>query len=313
MSAPGPARRETLEFGIVTAQDWRDFPTILRQWRWAEETGWDSAWLFDHFWSLRPTNDGPTLEAWTLLAALAASTGRIRMGTQVSGVTHRYPAVLLKQAATVDQISGGRLILGLGAGWIEAEHQAYGIPFPAARERVELVGETLEIARRAETEETVTFQGRHIQLDRAPFEPKPVHGHIPVMIATGGRRMLRHVARYADYLETAQTPEGVARLSAMLADACTEAGRDPAEIRRSVSAYYEHRTTASNIEAPVVIWDGRSLSAVERDFRQHIARYVEVGVRAFLFNVPPGAPTQALEHVARNVIPDLRIEYDHAS
>ncbi len=304
---------QPLEFGIVTAQDWRNWSTLLRQWQWAEDVGLDSAWLFDHFWSLRPTEDGPTLESWTLLAALAASTRRIRMGTQVSGVTHRYPAVLLKQAATVDQVSGGRLILGLGAGWVAAEHEAYGIPFPPPGQRVELVGETLEIARRAETEPTVTFAGRHVQLDRAPFEPKPVHGHIPVMIATGGRRMMRNVARYADYLETAQSPAGVERLRAMLAEACGEIGRDPGEIRLSVSAYYEHRATASNIEAPVIIWDGQPVAAVEQAVREHVAGYVAVGVRTFLFNVPPDAPNAALAHVATEVIPELRDEYDASS
>ncbi len=179
---------DDLEFGIVTGQDWRDWATIRRQWLWAEQTGRDSAWLFERFWSLRPTRDGPTLEAWTLLAALAAETSSIRIGTQVSGITHRHLSVLLKQAVTVDQVSNGRLILGIGAGWAEEEHRVYGIPFPGPPVRVGMVRDFLEAARRAEGNKPVKFSSSQLKLIGAPFWPNPVRGHIRVMIATGGIR-----------------------------------------------------------------------------------------------------------------------------
>ncbi|MEZ4524134.1 MAG: LLM class flavin-dependent oxidoreductase [Thermomicrobiales bacterium] len=99
---------DELDFGVVTGQHWRNWETIRKQWLWAEDSGWDSAWVFDHFWSLRPTHDGDTLEGWTLLAALAVETSRLKMGTLVTGITHRLPAVLFKQAVTVDHISNGR-------------------------------------------------------------------------------------------------------------------------------------------------------------------------------------------------------------
>src|SRR5690606_14666775 len=131
--------------------------------------------------------------------------------------------------------------------------------------------------------------------------PKPVHGHIPIMIGTSGRKMLRHVARYADYWDPGQPPEAIPSLVEQVNSHCREFGRDPAEIRRAVSAYFG---PASNPNAPVIVWENRHPGDVERDFRDHVARYAAVGVRTFLFNIPYDAPNEALDHVARNVIPE---------
>jgi alkanesulfonate monooxygenase SsuD/methylene tetrahydromethanopterin reductase-like flavin-dependent oxidoreductase (luciferase family) len=303
MTPPNMPSPDELDFGIVTGQHWRSWETVLRQWRWAEESGWDSAWVFDHFWSLRPTNDGETLDGWTLLAALAVQTERLRMGTLVTGITHRYPAVLFKQAVTVDHISGGRLILGVGAAWEEREHEAYGLPFPLPGERVDMFGEALEINRLFETQERTTFEGEHYRIVDAPFEPKPVNGHIPVMIGSSGRRMLRHVARYADYWDSGQPPAAVPALAARVDEHCRALGRDAGAIRKAISAYF---APSSNPNAPVVVWEDRPVADVERDFRAHVAAYAAVGVRTFLFNLPYDGPNEAAEHIARNVIPDLR-------
>jgi alkanesulfonate monooxygenase SsuD/methylene tetrahydromethanopterin reductase-like flavin-dependent oxidoreductase (luciferase family) len=303
MTPPNMPSPGELDFGIVTGQHWRSWETVLRQWRWAEESGWDSAWVFDHFWSLRPTNDGETLDGWTLLAALAVQTERLRMGTLVTGITHRYPAVLFKQAVTVDHISGGRLILGVGAAWEEREHEAYGLPFPPPGERVDMFGEALEINRLFETQERTTFEGEHYRIVDAPFEPKPVNGHIPVMIGSSGRRMLRHVARYADYWDSGQPPAAVPALAARVDEHCRALGRDAGAIRKAISAYF---APSSNPNAPVVVWEDRPVADVERDFRAHIAAYAAVGVRTFLFNLPYDGPNEAAEHIARNVIPELR-------
>jgi alkanesulfonate monooxygenase SsuD/methylene tetrahydromethanopterin reductase-like flavin-dependent oxidoreductase (luciferase family) len=303
MTAANMPPPDELDFGIVTGQHWRSWETVLRQWRWAEETGWDSAWVFDHFWSLRPTNDGETLDGWTLLAALAVQTERLRMGTLVTGITHRYPAVLFKQAVTVDHISGGRLILGVGAAWEEREHEAYGLPFPPPGERVDMFGEALEINRLFETRERTTFEGEHYRIVDAPFEPKPVNGHIPVMIGSSGRRMLRHVARYADYWDSGQPPAAVPALAARVDEHCRALGREPGAIRKAISAYF---APSSNPNAPVVVWEDRPVADIERDFRAHVAAYAAVGVRTFLFNLPYDGPNEAAEHVARNVIPELR-------
>jgi F420-dependent oxidoreductase-like protein len=279
-----------LEFGIVTGQHRRPLAQIEEHWRFAEETGWDSAWAFDHFFSLGRDETEQTLEGWTLLAALAAKTSRVRLGLMVTGNTHRNPAVLAKQAVTVDHVSNGRLILGLGAGWNEREHEAYGIPFPSARERVDRLGETLEMLRLLETQERTTFHGRYYTLENAPFEPKPVQGHMPVLIGTAGQRMLRHVARYADFWDGGEDVERYAENAVRLRSLCQEIGRDPAEIRLVLSAY------------------SQPLQSVDT-FREHVARFAAIGVRTFLFNTPFSALPPLFTELAERVIPDLRQQH----
>jgi alkanesulfonate monooxygenase SsuD/methylene tetrahydromethanopterin reductase-like flavin-dependent oxidoreductase (luciferase family) len=279
--------RDTLQFGLVTGQHWRSWDELQEQWRFADETGWDSVWAFDHFFSLRDGELGPCLEGWTLLAALATLTTRAQIGLLVNGNTHRNPAILAKQAVTVDIVSGGRLILGVGAAWNEREHAAYGIPFPSARERVDRFGEAMELHRLLETQERATFNGQYYQLDNAPFEPKPVFGHIPILVGSTGARMLSHVARYADQWDGGGSPEEYQALSARLDERCADIGRDPGEILRVYST-------------------GGDPLASEDAFRAHVAAYAAVGVRGFLFDLPNGAPSATLRDIAERVLPELR-------
>lgn len=281
---------DRLEFGIVTGQHRRPLAQIEEHWRFAEETGWDSAWAFDHFFSLGQNELDQTLEGWTLLAALAAKTTRVRLGLMVTGNTHRNPAILYKQAVTVDHISNGRLILGIGAGWNEREHRAYGIPFPPARDRVDMLGEALELMRQLETNERTTFDGRFYQLEDAPCAPKPLQGHIPVLIGTAGQRMLRHVARYADYWDGGENPEAYAANAERLAALCREVGRDPGEIRLVFSAY------------------SRPLESVDA-FRAHVRQYAALGVRTFLFNTPFSTLPPLFTELAERVLPERREQH----
>jgi alkanesulfonate monooxygenase SsuD/methylene tetrahydromethanopterin reductase-like flavin-dependent oxidoreductase (luciferase family) len=151
-----------------------------------------------------------------------------------------------------------------------------------------------------------TFRGENYQVVDLPFEPKPVNGHIPVMMGTSGKRMLRNVARYADYWDSSQTPGAIPRLAAQVAEHCEEFGRDPAEIRRAISAYFG---AASNPHAPVIIWEGRTAAEIEADLREHVKAYADVGVRTFLFNLPYEGPNEETDWVARNVLPALREEF----
>jgi len=278
---------DQLDFGIVTGQHWRTWDEMVEQWQWADESGLDSAWAFDHFFSLRDGEMGECLEGWTLLSALAVKTSNVQIGLMVTGNTHRNPSVLAKQAVTVDIISGGRLIHGMGAAWQEREHQAYGIDFPSPRERVDRFGESMEIYRLLETQERSTFNGQYYTLDNAPFEPKPVFGHIPILIGSTGKRMLRHVARYADQWDGGGTPEEYKATGEQLAAACAEVGRDPSEIRWVLS------TGADKLESVDT-------------FRKHVADYAAIGVRSFLFSLPGGSPNATVRKIAGEVIPELR-------
>jgi alkanesulfonate monooxygenase SsuD/methylene tetrahydromethanopterin reductase-like flavin-dependent oxidoreductase (luciferase family) len=282
-----------IEFGFVTPQHWRSWDELVELWQYAEATGWDSAWLMDHFMSMENGDLGDCLECWTALAGLATQTARLRIGAFVSGVTHRSPAVLFKQAATVDAISHGRLVLGIGAGWNEHEHRVHGLPFPSPRERVDRVGEALEILCRLERQETTTFEGKYYTVEEMPFAPRPVNGHIPVLIGSKGRRMLRHVARYADFWEGGTTPDEIATLRSRLADECAAIGRDPNEITIILEAVH------------TVVPD--PLGSEDR-FREHVRTYAAAGVRWFLFNLSTGPLTPTVRAISERVIPDLRTE-----
>ena len=196
--------------------------------------------VFDHFYPINVADStGPCLEGWTLLAALAAQTERLRLGVMVTGNTYRHPAVLANMGATVDHISHGRLDFGIGAAWNEQEHAAYGIPLFAPGERIRRLGEACEVIRRLWTEETVTFAGKYYQLTEARCEPKPVQKpYPPVIIGGSGEQLtLRVVARYANIWNAAAAAGGAAeftRKSGILDEHCAAIGRDPAEIERSV-------------------------------------------------------------------------------
>ena len=170
--AAAPAKR--IKFGIQTGQQDVTYQEVVAIWKEAEALGFDSAWNFDHFMPIRGDQDGPCLEAWTLLGALAAQTSRIRIGTLVNGNTYRNPALLAKMATTVDHISGGRFELGIGAAWFEPEHRAYGFPFYTAKERADRLGEALEVITKLWTEDHPSFEGQYYTLFKAPFSPRNV-------------------------------------------------------------------------------------------------------------------------------------------
>lgn len=206
-----------------------------------EATGWDGAYVMDHFMVDREDgapDDAPVLECMTALAGLAARTDRIRLGPLVLGGTYRHPAVVAKAAATLDQLSGGRFVLGLGAGWQRNEHQAYGIDLPPVKERMDRFEEGAVAIASLLTEDRTTFAGRHVQLTDAPCRPRPPDGRLPVLIgAKGERRGLRIAARVADEWNSWATLDQLRHRSQILARHCDDLDRDPAEIRRSTQAF----------------------------------------------------------------------------
>ncbi len=202
-----------------------------------EQSGWDGIWYSDHFMPNAKDTSGPMPEAWTTLAALAASVPRIRLGSLVTGNTYRHPAVLAKMAATVDNISGGRLVLGLGSGWQENEHTAYGIPFHSVNGRLRHLEEACQIIKALFGQESVTFDGKYYQLKDAPLQPKPQQQNLPLMIGGGGEKVtLRITAKYADEWNVWGDPDRLKHKMAILDGHCSDIDRDPAEIERSAVA-----------------------------------------------------------------------------
>ncbi len=207
----------------------------------AEATGWDGVYLADHFmgdagapWPV----EIPTLEATAALAALAATTTRVRLAPLVLGITYRHPAVLANWATTVDHVSGGRLLLGVGAGWQENEHQQYGIPLGPPRERIDRFEEALRILKGLLREPTTTVRGQHYTVTDAINEPKPVQDPLPILVGGKGDRMLRVVARHADEWNMWSSPEQMAERRPAVDAACEKEGRDPATLRRSTQALF---------------------------------------------------------------------------
>ncbi|MBW3547892.1 MAG: TIGR03560 family F420-dependent LLM class oxidoreductase [Actinobacteria bacterium] len=226
-----------MRVGIETSQHRVEWPELVERVRFAEEAGFDGAWLFDHFKPLYGEGPGPCLEAWTLLAGLAAVTTRIRLATLVTGVTYRHPSLLAAEVVTLDHISSGRLDLGLGAAWFEEEHRQLGFSFPPARERVERLEEAVEVVRLLLTGDGASFEGRHYQLRHATYRPRPVQRpHPPLWIGgSGERRMLPLIGRVADAWHSFAPPDVLSRKWAIVAASAEAAGRDPDAIVRSTN------------------------------------------------------------------------------
>jgi F420-dependent oxidoreductase-like protein len=226
-----------VRFAFKTANQNTTWADILAVWREADDIDrFESGWVFDHFYPIVGDPAGPCLEGWALLAALAQATRRLRLGTMVTGIHYRHPAVLANMAATIDIISGGRLELGIGAGWNELESGAYGIELGTRRERSDRFEEACQVVISLLSQEVTDFSGRYYQLSGARNEPKgPQRPHPPIVIGGGGeRRTLRTTAQYAQHWNfTGGTPADFARKRDVLHAHCADVGRDPKEITLS--------------------------------------------------------------------------------
>jgi F420-dependent oxidoreductase-like protein len=219
----------------------RPWAETLELTRHCEATGWDGVYFADHFMPGSHgdpvAHDGDTLECWSVLAALAAAVPRLRLAPLVTSVTYRHPAVLANIAAAVDQISGGRLLLGVGAGWQENEHLAYGIELGTVKERMDRFEEAVQILRGLLDEQRTTFKGEHFVITDAPNDPKPVQPRLPLLIGGGGeKRTMRIAAQHADEWNAWTSPEVLAHKVGVLRSHCDDIGRDPAAIAVSTQA-----------------------------------------------------------------------------
>lgn len=213
------------------------YTDVLELARHVEQTGWDGIWYADHFMPNAQDTSTPWPEAWITLAALGAEVPRLRLGTLVTGNTYRHPAVLAKMAATLDHITGGRVVLGLGSGWQENEHSQYGIPFYTVAERLKRLDEACQVIRSLFTQPKSNFDGAYYQLENASLEPKPVQNPMPLLIGGGGEQVtLKITAKYADEWNVWGTVDTLRKKMAILDRHCADVGRDPARIQRSAVA-----------------------------------------------------------------------------
>ncbi|NCF44444.1 MAG: TIGR03560 family F420-dependent LLM class oxidoreductase [Proteobacteria bacterium] len=227
----------------------------------AEATGWHGIWLADHF---LPDEDEliPVHESWITLAALARDVPRVRLGTLVAGNTYRHPALLANMVATLDNLSDGRVVLGLGAGWQQNEHEAYGLDYGTTGSRLDRLEEACQVLKGLFGNDYFDFQGNHYQMQRAPLEPKPKQAKLPLMIGGGGeKRTLRITAQYADEWNVWGDVAILQQKMAVLDQHCEDIGRDPKEIERSAVALlflsdnekYLQRMRAADIAMPTII------------------------------------------------------------
>lgn len=228
-----------MRYGIKTAPMNTTWDAMLAVWQAADQLDiFETAWNFDHFEPIFSDRSGPCLEGWSMLAAMATATSRIRLGCQVSGMPYRHPSVLANVAATIDIISGGRLVIGLGAGWNQDESDALGIRLPPLKERMDQFEEGVAVIVELLSQPVANFAGQHFTLTDAWCEPKPVQRpHPPIAIGGNGeRRTLRIVARYAQHWNSTLADVAEWRRKGEVLDAhCADVGRDPSEIERSVN------------------------------------------------------------------------------
>jgi alkanesulfonate monooxygenase SsuD/methylene tetrahydromethanopterin reductase-like flavin-dependent oxidoreductase (luciferase family) len=280
-----------MRFGICTDQN-LSWQTTVERWRYFEELGFDSGWDCDHLIQpSRPT--GPYFEGWTLLAGLAARTERIRIGVLVSCNTFRHPALVAKEAITIDHISNGRLEVGLGAGWYVPEHEMFGIDFPSPPELVDRFREAVEIVDSMLRREVTTYDGRYHRLQEALSRPQPLQRpRPPLTLGAHGPKMLRIVAEYADAWNSFGTVEEMRQRNQILDQHCAAIGRDPGEIWRGLYGWAALM--------PSDPW--QSVDA----FREMVGRYSEAGVNEFIIDQPNPDQFSTLERIAADVLPELR-------
>ncbi len=304
-------------FSIQTPIEGTTFAALARHWQRAEELGYDSAWLDDHFYGVatRPSDDSP--ECWTLMAALARETSRLRFGTLVVCNSYRHPPLLAKMAATLDEVSDGRLEFGLGAGWFEQEYVAYGYEFPSIAERLARLEEALHICRGMWTQEQTSFDGRYYRVREAWCNPKPVQRpYPPIMIGGGGERvLLKLVAEHADRWNFGGTVDDFRRKIPILERHCAAVGRDPAAIEKSWFGNIIIEPDQTSLDARLAKRRARghgdayglnTLVGTPEQLIEHFRTYVAAGVTHFIGMFGRVERLGATELFAQTVIPAFR-------
>lgn len=294
---------DRLHLGVQLSPRVSSWPALRDAALRVEALGYDSLWTADHLvaWS----GSAPVLECWQVLAALGALTRRVRIGALVSPVGFRHPALLAKMAATLDHVTDGRAILGLGAGGYEREYKMFGLAFGPPAARVERLAEAAEICRRLLAEPRVSFAGRHYVLQEAVARPAPLQPRLPIMIAGGGRLALRVVAQHADLWNVIALPDAFARHAAALRCACAEVGRDPERILRTAAFRLIIRDSshavAELVEQIVAAGGDREdpyrIAGSEEFVAEQLSAYQRAGARGIIAQIGPPYDRETLERL----------------
>jgi F420-dependent oxidoreductase-like protein len=291
-----------------------------------ERYGLHGLFRSDHYLSFDDPRERGALDAWTTLAALAAVTERIRLGSMVSPVTFRHPALLAKSVVTADHVSGGRVELGIGAGWFERDHRAFGFPFPPDAERIELLSEQVEIVHRLwdRDEDEVSFEGSHYRLDACQALPKAAQEPHPPLILGGGAgpRAAALAARWADeYNITSATPEDAAGARSRLSEACEAIGRDPGTLRLSMmtrivvgrdrrevedraSALMEREGETGDRGEAIERWSAEGLVGTVEHVLERMTHYAEAGVQRVMLQHLVHQDLETVELIGTGLVPE---------
>jgi F420-dependent oxidoreductase-like protein len=311
---PHPTR-----FGIQTGQQLIAWPDMLSLWQRADAWGYDSLWNFDHFYPIFVDPEGPCLEAWTTLSALAQATRRARIGTLVNGNTYRNPCLTAKMAVTLDHISGGRLNLGIGAGWFEREHAAMGFDFKDVRGRLGALDEACQIIKGMFTQPRTTLRGRHYTVSEVMGLPKPVQQpHPPIMIGgTGEKVLLKLVAKHADMWNASAAAERMAHLIGVINRHGEAVGRDTSAIEHTVMIPLAYKADADRQQFMCTLV-GRMRNSSPQEARKGIMigdrqecfdtieRYRAAGVTHFIFMLFQPVREDEIQAFAEEVMPAVR-------
>ncbi|EFH81589.1 LLM class F420-dependent oxidoreductase [Ktedonobacter racemifer] len=293
-----------MEFGVIVPQGWKmdlvdiadpveAYEAMTRVAQEAEKLNFDSVWLYDHFHTVPTPTQEVTFECWTSMAALARDTKRVRLGQIVTCNSYRNPALLAKMASTVDVMSHGRLVLGIGAGWYEHEYNAYGYPYPSAPDRLRMLREALQIIHAMWSQEEAHFEGKYYQVRGAINQPKGVQKpHIPILVGGGGEKVtLKLVAQYADACNVGGTIENIRHKLEVLKGHCDALGRDYNSIKRTAIvddcaiAHTDEEAVAklpANMRANIDEVRKRALIGMPDMIRERIAEYEAAGIQELI-------------------------------
>ncbi|MGK2966148.1 MAG: TIGR03560 family F420-dependent LLM class oxidoreductase [Tepidiformaceae bacterium] len=310
-----------MNFGLHIGQQNLTIDEIRRLWRWTDTAGFDWVDVWDHFYEA-PYIDGDSscFEAISCMSAIACETQNVRIGVLVLGMGYRNPAVLTKSLCTIDHLSGGRLEIGLGAGWHEPEYRAYGIPFPPIKERLDRLEECVQIVRALTTQDRSDFDGQYYRLENAACNPKPLQARPRIWIGGNGeKRTLRMVAKYGDGWNTPYTSvDEFKRLSGVLDMWCEKEGRDPSTIERNVNLSFHMAAKASDLPAveeqyratwpttAEVMRDRGVIVGLPDEAIERVGKYMDAGAARVNIAIRPPASWDALNAWSEKVITAFR-------